>query len=68
MKKLELQLAENVEFALETKNKDLIEDSFFIYKTYVFSMKQYKLEYNWRLFESLKNKYISLIMWEHKSL
>jgi len=62
MKKLELQLAENVEFALETKNKDLIEDSFFIYKTYVFSMKQYKLEYNWRLFESLKNKYISLIM------
>ena len=67
MQKLELQLAENLEFSLETNNKELIDSSFFAYKTYVFSMGKYKIEYNWRLFQSLTKKYGDYVINSQKS-
>jgi len=57
MNNLELQLAENLEFALEIKNKDKIEETFFIYNCYVSSMQNYNLEYNKILYENLLSKF-----------
>jgi len=58
MNNLELQLAENLEFALETKREDLINETYFIYKTYVSSMQKYKLKFNTKLHNKLKKDYL----------